>query len=248
MPQSESSPRAWRTVLERIEADLLEGRLGPGDRLPGERELAANLGVGRSSVREALRVLESMGLVRTASGSGPSAGAMIVAAPQGGIATLLRLQLAAQGFPFSDVVASRAVLEGSVVESLAAAIRDGQDPDLAESERLLLAMADDDLESEDFLALDARFHLSLAEASGNVVIAAVMAGLRTAIEAYARQGAAAVADWPALVADLRDEHAAVLDAVRTGDPELARERVRSHITGFYARTHLTGSAPRQKGS
>jgi DNA-binding FadR family transcriptional regulator len=238
MPQVETSPRAWRSVLERIEADLLEGRLGPGDRLPGERDLAANLGVGRSSVREALRVLESMGLVRTASGSGPSAGAMIVAAPQGGMATLLRLQLAAQGFPFADVVATRAALESSVVESLALAVRDGRDPDLAEPERLLAAMAADDLEPDDFLALDARFHLSLAEASGNVVIVAVMAGLRTAIESYGRQGAAAVADWSALVHDLRAEHAGVLEAVRAGHAELARERLGSHITGFYARTHL----------
>ena len=43
--------RAWQTVLERIETDLLEGTLAPGDRLPPERELASTLGVGRSSVR-----------------------------------------------------------------------------------------------------------------------------------------------------------------------------------------------------
>jgi DNA-binding FadR family transcriptional regulator len=50
--------RAWQVVLESIERDLLDGRLRPGDRLPGERALATDLGVGRSSVREAIRVLE----------------------------------------------------------------------------------------------------------------------------------------------------------------------------------------------
>ncbi|MGO1852674.1 MAG: FadR/GntR family transcriptional regulator, partial [Microbacteriaceae bacterium] len=60
----EAPQRAWRIVLEHIERDLLDGRLGPGDRLPSERELSADLGVGRSSVREALRVLEVMGLIR----------------------------------------------------------------------------------------------------------------------------------------------------------------------------------------
>ncbi|MGO1412551.1 MAG: FadR/GntR family transcriptional regulator, partial [Microbacterium sp.] len=69
------TPKAWRSVLDRVEADLFSGRLGPGDRLPGERELASTMGVGRSSVREALRVLEVMGVVRTAVGSGPSSGA-----------------------------------------------------------------------------------------------------------------------------------------------------------------------------
>jgi DNA-binding transcriptional MocR family regulator len=86
-------------VLEKIEADLLSGALGPGDRLPPERELAATLGVGRSSVREALRVLEVMGLIRTATGSGPTAGAIVTATPHGGLAQLLRLQVAARAFP-----------------------------------------------------------------------------------------------------------------------------------------------------
>lgn len=79
-----SPARAWRVVLESIEADLLEQRLKPGDHLPPERELASTLGVGRSSVREALRVLEVMGLIRTGTGSGPSSGAIIIATPRGG--------------------------------------------------------------------------------------------------------------------------------------------------------------------
>ena len=85
--------RAWQIVLEKIESDLLNGTLAPGDRLPPERELAATLGVGRSSVREALRVLEVMGLIRTGTGSGPNAGAIIIATPQGGMSALLRLSL-----------------------------------------------------------------------------------------------------------------------------------------------------------
>ena len=50
----DTAPRAWQVVLERIEADLRDGRLAAGDRLTPERELAAQLGVGRSSVREAI--------------------------------------------------------------------------------------------------------------------------------------------------------------------------------------------------
>src|SRR5215204_5214592 len=114
-----SGTRAWRSVLERIESDLLDGRLSPGDRLPPERELAARLGVGRSSVREALRVLEVLGLVRTGTGSGPSSGAIIIATPHGGMSALLRLQVAAHGFPLDDVVRTRLVLESAVVEALA---------------------------------------------------------------------------------------------------------------------------------
>ena len=84
-----TAPRAWQIVLERIENDLRDGRLRPGDRLTPERELAAQLGVGRSSVREAIRVLEVLGVVRTATGSGPSAwGVYALTAPSGPAACL----------------------------------------------------------------------------------------------------------------------------------------------------------------
>jgi DNA-binding FadR family transcriptional regulator len=226
--------RAWRTVLERIEADLLEGRLGPGDRLHSERELAAALGVGRSSVREALRVLEVMGLLRTATGSGPAAGAIITATPHGGLAALLRLQVAARGFPLDDVVSTRLVLESAVVEALAS------DParSTADATVVLDAMDGADLTAAEFLALDAQFHLALAEASGNQVVAAMMSGLRSSIESYVQAGAERVVDWPATADRLRREHRALVEAVDSGDSVAARRLVHDHITGYYAEAGL----------
>ena len=234
-PSTPAPSRAWQVVLEKIENDLLEGRLGPGDRLPAERELAGNLGVGRSSVREALRVLEVMGLIRTGTGSGPASGAIIVAAPTGGMQALLRLQVAAQGFPLHDVVRTRLALEEAVVDTLA------RDPDrsIRESRRVMAAMAATDLTSGEFLALDAQLHLSLAEASGNVVISAMMAGLRTSIESYVRRGADNIDDWDVTAARLRDEHAEILAAVDDGDPARARRLVNEHISGYYAHAGLS---------
>lgn len=223
-----SAPRAWQIVLERIEGDLRDGRLGPGDRLTPERELAVQLGVGRSSVREAVRVLEVLGVVRTATGSGPSAGAMIVTTPRGGLAAFLRLQVAANGFPLSDVVRTRVVLEGDVVERLARS-----DADLTEIVGILDAMDAADLAPDEFLALDARFHQALAEASGNAVIAAMMAGLRSSIEAYTQAGAARLGSWTRTAGRLRQEHRRIVDAVARGDADDARERVRGHITDYY---------------
>lgn len=225
-------PRAWRVVLEHIERDLLDGRLGPGDRLASERDLAADLGVGRSSVREALRVLEVMGLIRTATGSGPQSGAIVIATPSGGMSTLLRLQVAAQGFPLSDVVQTRLVLEDAVVTALANA----DDRDIAPVHRLLDVMDAEGLTPQEFLALDAQLHLALAEASGNTVIAAMMAGLRTAIESYVQAGAASVADWDAMAARLRAEHREIVSAVDAGDAAAAGSLIRRHITGYYAST------------
>ncbi|RXZ44109.1 FadR/GntR family transcriptional regulator [Agromyces binzhouensis] len=223
-------PRAWQAVLEHLERKLLDGDLAPGDRLPGERQLATDLGVGRSSVREALRVLEVLGLIRTHAGSGPTAGAIIIATPGGGMSALMRLQVAANGFPVDDIVATRLLLEAHVAGDLAAATA----PDLGAAERLLDAMDDTGLDPAEFLALDAAFHLALAEASGNQVVTATMAGLRSGIEGYALAGHARIADWAGTSARLRAEHRGVLDAIRAADATAARTRIHDHISGYYA--------------
>ena len=234
MPEVIATQRAWRTVLERIESDLLLGVLGPGDRLPSERDLAADLGVGRSSVREALRVLEVMGLIRTATGSGPQAGAIVIATPSGGMSALLRLQVAAQGFPLADVVQTRLVLEAAVATALAT------DPSrrLDAVHELLRAMDDSGLSAPEFLALDAQLHYALAEASGNTVITAMMAGLRTSIESYVLEGSARLEDWPGMAAHLRTEHRDIVAAIEAGQADAARALIHTHITGYYTAAGL----------
>lgn len=245
MPDVVAPVRAWRTVLEKIESDLLDGLLTPGDHLPPERELAASLGVGRSSVREALRVLDALGLIRTATGSGPTAGAVVISTPGGAMATLLRLQVAAHGFALRDVVSTRLILESAVADRLATAFADSRHqpasvaPPLADARAALDAMDAADLTPDEFLGLDAQFHLALAEASGNTVVAAVMAGLREAIESYVREGAVLIADWADTTVRLRAQHREIVAAVQAGDPARARRLITEHITGYYAHTGLT---------
>ena len=237
------SPRAWQIVIDAVELDLLEGRLSPGDHLPPERTLAADLGVGRSSVREALRVLEVLGLIRTAVGSGPSAGAIIVARPGGGMSALMRLQVAAQGFAVADVVKTRLIVEGSIAAELAEACRAAAPaPDLTGAAQILTAMERQPVTEAEFLALDTQFHLSLAEANGNQVITATMAGLRSAIEGYARAGVAQLASWPATSARLMREHRGILAAISAGEADASRLAVHAHISGYYAETHLTSAS------
>ena len=225
-------PRAWETVLSRIETDLLNGDLKPGDHLPPERQLAADLGVGRSSVREALRVLEVLGLVRTGTGSGPNAGAIIVATPTGGMSALMRLQVAANGFPVADVVRTRLILESAVGVELAEA----EVGEIPAARQLLDAMDDPALTPEEFLALDQEFHRSLADASGNQVVAAMMSGLRSAIEGYVIAGLARIADWGMTSARLRDEHRGILRAIESGYAHSIRGLIHDHIEGYYRET------------
>ncbi len=99
---SEQPARAWRLVLEHIERDLLEGRLGPGDRLPSERDLATEFDVSRLTVRRALDRLEHDGLVYRVQGAGT-----FVAAP--------RIAKSVELTSFSEDMRARGLEPGSSV-------------------------------------------------------------------------------------------------------------------------------------
>jgi GntR family transcriptional repressor for pyruvate dehydrogenase complex len=234
-----SSASEWSRVLDAIEKDLLAGTVQPGDRLPPERALASALKVRRSSVREALRVLEVLGLVRTQPGSGRDSGALIVASPSGGMGALMRLQVAAQGFRVSDIVRTRLLLEASVVEDLA---EHSDQVDLGPLTQLLDAMEDPQLSQAEFLALNAQFHLTLADASGNQVVTAVMAGLRRSLEAGVFDGAENLSDWIATADRLRQEHRDIILTIIAGDGARAADQIRNHISGYYTETRLISTS------
>jgi DNA-binding FadR family transcriptional regulator len=111
-------------------------------------------------------------------------------------------------------------------------------PRLDAAHEALSAMDADDLTPDEFLALDAQFHLALAEASGNIVVAAMMAGLRTSIESYVRTAAASISDWPATAGRLRGEHRGILAAIAHHEVDRSRLLIHDHITGYYTQTRL----------
>ncbi len=226
----------YELVLHRVEADLAAGRLRIGERLPGERVLAEQLGISRPSVREAVRVLEAMGVVRTATGSGPDSGAVIVAEPVSPLTAVLRLHLATNHLPMGDVVQTRILLESWAARE--AAGRQMEAGDLKLAEDLLDQMDAPGMSPEQFHLLDAEFHVALSGLAGNVLIAAVMASLRSAIHGYVLAAVPNLLDWEATTVGLRAEHRAILKAIRAGEPENAADLVTAHIRGFYQAARL----------
>jgi GntR family transcriptional repressor for pyruvate dehydrogenase complex len=243
--------RTHQLVLHWIEGQLSGGKLAVGGRLPAERTLAEQLGVSRTSVREAIRILEAMGVVRAGVGSGPEAGTVVISDPTAALGSALRLHVATQHLPVSDIVETRVLLE-----SWAAAHVRPDAPELAGAAALLDQMdavgthgrgtgtpgtdapgADapgtGSLTVDDFLALDVRFHLALADAAGNAVVSAMMGSLRESIQGYAAQLTANLPDWDATASRLRAEHRGILAAIRDDDGERAAKLVAAHIEGYY---------------
>ncbi|ASN21472.1 FadR/GntR family transcriptional regulator [Arthrobacter sp. YN] len=219
--------RTHELVLQWIEKQLSDGDLALGGRLPGERAMAEQLKVSRTSVREAVRILEAMGVVRAGVGSGKDAGTVVIAEPGSALGSTLRLHVATRHLPVADIVETRVLLESWAAERAMVGV-----PELEEAAELLDRMdAAPDIDT--FLALDARFHVALAQAAGNAVVSAMMASLRGAIENYAGELTGNLPDWNATSARLRAEHRAILAAVNNHDGGKAAELVAAHIQGFY---------------
>lgn len=263
--------KAYEIVLAGIEGAFLDGTLSLGDRLPGERALAQRFAVSRSSVREAIRILDAVGLIRSGVGSGPEAGSVIVSEPAVGLSRALKLHVSARHIAPADVLTTRVVLESDAVATAAEAVaaeagsvaRKSPTGDprtgsgrvhLRRAGELLARMREADIAKATFHDLDARFHRELCAAAGNPVTDIILASLSSSILDYVSAAADGTDDWPWVRAELTAQHAGLLESVLAGDADQARRECADHIhwfaatTGIRATTGSSDSAPADTGS
>lgn len=222
--------RTHELVLESIEQRVLSGELKAGDRLPPERELAPVLGVSRSALREALRVLETIGVLSAQAGRGPDSGARMVRNPDDALGRLLRLHFALGSYTLEDMLEARVVLERSSFE---AAARNASKEQLAELGDLVAAMERPGTGVERFNDLDTRFHVLVARASGNQLTSTLTSAVRESVRPLILRALETAEDWPAAAAALAAEHAELLRLVRAGEGEAAAALAERHIRGFH---------------
>lgn len=234
-----TSDQAWQTVrrirtheqvLTQIQEKILTGSLRVGDRLPSERDFVEALGVSRTSVREALRVLESMGIVDAHVGSGRDAGSTVAGRSTAALSNLLRLHMALSQFRPSDLIEVRIQLERSAAERAAS---QADTEDIERLRRLIDSMAAPGVDHETFHELDTEFHIAIARASHNALAADLMQALRDAVKTEMKAAFTRVHNWALVVKQLTNEHREVLAAIEEHDGELAANRVTKHIADFY---------------
>lgn len=214
--------KTYELVTERLVAMIGKGTLQPGDPLPTERELTEGFQVGRSSVREALRMLESQGVIRAANG-----GAFLVAEAVNPLNNSLRMLLALdERAGIHDLFELRRILE---CEAAALAAERRSDEHLQEMDVAIAEMASS-LEGADggnrFVDADLRFHLAVAEATANRLVLHSMGAVRD----VARWALATVYDIPNSPERAVGEHRAIRAAIADGDTDRAREEMRSHLS------------------
>jgi DNA-binding FadR family transcriptional regulator len=222
--------RAYERIVQQIEDAILRGDLRPGERLPSERDLVQQFSVSRSSVREALRVLQSNGMVR--SRAGDPAGAEVLpfspATLQKSMTTLARVS----ELTLAELIQFRMLLDGSA-NLLAARLRTGEQ--LAEMDAAMEVMrAAATRDYEEFSRADVAFHDAVARASGNRLVQVCNQVVRSVVLTLIEDKIARATDRTALMAESIAHHAEVLDAVRLGDGPAAARLARQNLYDYYA--------------
>jgi GntR family transcriptional repressor for pyruvate dehydrogenase complex len=211
--------KTYELVAERLTAEISTRALGVGDLLPPERELVASFGVGRSSVREALRMLESRGLIVSRGN-----GAFAVAPLRNALNHSLNLLLETDETDVVELFEVRRILEGEAA-ALAASRR--SDHDLEDLDEAVEAM-ERGLGSEPaFIEADLRFHLIVAEATRNRVVTHLMHAIRDLLQ-RSLSSAYHVPGSPERAVEM---HRRIVDAVAASDPHAARALMLEHVSG-----------------
>lgn len=220
------SRKLYLQIADQIMERVGDGRLPPGSKLPAERELATQMGVSRPSVREALIVLELLGVVEIRIGHGTFV--------MGKAASLETLESAKMVSPL-DLLEARATIESNVAVLVARKWGDGTIDEQAFkktyeiTEQMKQIVTDGD-RVEEFYGLGLGFHKALAEASNNDVLSEIVGSL---VEATSHPLWALINKKILENRSARDEqiqeHEAILTAVQRGDGEVAAEAMRHHI-------------------
>lgn len=222
----------FELVLDRIEEQILSGELRAGDRLPSERELASMLAVSRPAVREAIRVLQAQGVLRSSVGNGPDSGTFVEGSSRDALTRLLRLHVALASFPLDDVVEARVMLERW---SAGLAAQRRSEAVLAEMEGLLLAMEQPMVARGEFNDLDTQFHVCVARAGGSHLVADLTSAVRGSLRYSLLAAFEESPDWDQVVRGLRSEHRAIHERIVAQDATGAADAVEAHVRNFFGR-------------
>ncbi|HKB94224.1 MAG TPA: FadR/GntR family transcriptional regulator [Gaiellaceae bacterium] len=213
--------KVYAQIAEQLIGQIGSRRLKPGDVLPPERELTQTFGVGRSSIREALRMLESQGVIAPANG-----GTFVVADAANPLESSLRLLFALdERAGMHDLFELRRIIE---CEAAALAADRRGDQHLAEMDAAIAEMAaslEGPGRGEAFIEADLRFHLALAGATGNRLVLHSMHAVRDVL----RRALGTVFHIPQSPESAVVEHRAIRAAVAAGEADRARDEMRAHL-------------------
>lgn len=211
-------------VAQQIRSAILTGQLLPGERLPAERDLAGQFGVSRITIRDAIRRLESAGLIQVKLGA--SGGAFVAEAANEVVSDALSNMLKLRRVDWHELAEARLVVEVAMVELAA---HRANEEDLARLQTLLDEARAAIAQGQPFMSHSVAFHAALAAAAHN-------RALSFAVDSYSAVFhdalAAARTVTPAMPSLALRDHEALLEAIRARDGARARALMTEHLAVF----------------
>jgi len=210
-------------VAQQIVTEIVANRLSGGDRLAPEAEMCATYGVGRSTIREALRLLESQGVVKIK--TGPGGGPILTDFEAGFLAANMALHLQLSGATFRDVMNARLVIEPAIAGAAAEHRDDATVHDL----RIVVEHSHDPAaDRHTLVGQSANFHDIVAAGSGNAFFEYLMLALHRITEPFAQRLPYEAERRERLV----DDHEAILAAIAEGNRDAAMVAMRADLLEF----------------
>jgi GntR family transcriptional repressor for pyruvate dehydrogenase complex len=208
-------------AIEKIKEMIVSGALRPGDRLPREADLAAQLGLSRSSLREAVRALSLMRVLDVRQGDGTYVTSLEPSLLLDALSFVVEVHHDSTVLEFFEV---RRLLEPSAVAMAALRIGEAQIKDL----RAHLDSVGPDATPDELVANDLEFHRRIAEASGNSVLCSLLENLAgPTMRGRIWRGLTQEGAWQRTLT----EHRAILDAIADRQPQLAQSWATVHVAG-----------------
>lgn len=230
--------RAYALIVTQIEDAIADGSLTPGQHLPSEREMMENFSVSRPTVREALRVLESSGVLR--SRHGDPRGPEILPPSADLLIRPVRRLVRTNNLTLADFLPVRMAIE-SVACSRAAMLRD--DSQLERMEAAIAFMQeviDGEQTPESFVQAEVAFHETVWEASHNGLVTLIGKATQDLMFEMIRAKIAAAADSLKVMQLSREHDAEILESIRARNGELAGRLAKRYILEYYG-DHVSAS-------
>ena len=228
--------RLSEQIAEQIQHIIIQGHLQAGNRLPPERDLAEQLGVSRTVVREATKVLEERGLVKIVTGSGTYATRVQPSVVSQSIGLLVQ----GNKHSFRDLLEIRKMLE---VEIAGLATERSTAEDIHQLETnlgLMVAVLPEinrsDTALEEFVQADILFHRFLAKASKNILLPILLEPITDLLLEFSRKASM----LPGAPERAVQYHRIILEQVRGKDAAKSREAMRNHISNTEELLELMG--------
>ncbi|WP_159887487.1 FadR/GntR family transcriptional regulator [Paenibacillus puerhi] len=221
--QKITTRKIYEVIADQIKEQITSGQLKPGDKLPSTKELSERFQAGRSTVREALSALKAMGLVEIHQGEG----SYVRTIDSGDVDLPEWNSLLMSRETILDLIEARQALE---IANAGIAAEKRTEHDLRRFEAILERMERHLGDEEEGERSDIEFHLTLAQATHNDILARMIDSISSHMQLAIREtrrlqmyGSRAVSE------QLWKEHQAVYEAIRDGNPEAAREEMRRHL-------------------